>query len=96
MYIMCVCVYVQDLACRTEQVYELAAVMYRAAQAEDTTSQEMSEKLARLEYENKHLREVLQLSCPVLSGDYQATDKQQQQPQEQDASSEQWPNIDRL
>ena len=48
-------------------MYGLAAVMYRAAQAEDETSHLMSEKMARLEYENSHLREVLQLSYPVVS-----------------------------
>ena len=38
---------------------------------EDDTTQEVSEKLARLEYENKHLREVLQLSNPsVPNGDH--------------------------
>lgn len=57
----------QDLAYRTEQVYGLAAVMFEAAQAEDNTVHEMSEKMSRLEYENKRLREVLQLSCPVIS-----------------------------
>lgn len=54
------------MACRTEQVYGLATVMYQAAEAEDNTAQEVSEKIARLEYENKHLREVLQLSYPVI------------------------------
>lgn len=41
--------------------------MFEAAQAEDNTVHEMSEKMARLEYENKRLREVLQLSCPVIA-----------------------------
>lgn len=41
--------------------------MYQAAEAEDNTAHEVSEKIARLEYENKHLREVLQLSYPVVS-----------------------------
>lgn len=40
--------------------------MYQAAAAEDNTAQEVSGKIARLEYENKHLREVLQLSYPVV------------------------------
>lgn len=47
-------------------MYGLAAVMYQAAEAEDGTAREMSEKMARLEYENKHLREVLQLSYPAV------------------------------
>ena len=86
---MCVCV--QDLASRTEQVYELAAVMYRAAQVEDGTSQEMSEKLARLEYENRHLREVLQLSCPLQPEDQEVLDRQNQTSSH---SPEQWPKMD--
>lgn len=55
------------MAYRTEQVYGLAAVMYRAAQVEDGTVNDMSEKVVRLEFENKHLREVLQLSHPIVS-----------------------------
>lgn len=42
----------------------MAAVMYRAAQIEDSTSNEIAEKVARLEYENKHLRQLLQFSTP--------------------------------
>ena len=42
-------------------------MMYQAAQAEDETSHQVSEKITRLEYENSHLREVLQLSYPVVS-----------------------------
>lgn len=42
----------------------MAAVMYRAAQVDDTRSCEVAEKVARLEYENKHLRELLQFSTP--------------------------------
>jgi len=68
-------------------VYELAAVMYRAAQVEDGTSQEMSEKLARLEYENKHLREVLQLSCSAQSVDRENSDKPAD-------PAQQWPKMD--
>ena len=45
----------------------MAAVMYKAAQVEDTTSNEVAEKIARLEYENKHLRELLQFSTPIIS-----------------------------
>ncbi len=56
--------FIQELQCRTEQVYSMAAVMYRAAQVEDTRSCEVAEKVARLEYENKHLRELLQFSTP--------------------------------
>ena len=44
----------------------MAAVMYRAAQAEDSTSCATTEQVARLEYENRHLRELLQFSTPVL------------------------------
>ena len=54
----------QELHCRTEQVYSMAAVMYRAAQVDDTRSCEVAEKVTRLEYENKHLRELLQFSTP--------------------------------
>ncbi len=71
-------------------MYDLAAVMYRAAQVEDNTSQEMSEKLARLEYENKHLREVLQLSCPVQSTEYE----EKQGDEVPQHTSEQWPKMD--
>ena len=42
----------------------MAAVMYRAAQVEDCTSNEIAEKVTRLEYENKHLRQLLQFSTP--------------------------------
>lgn len=42
----------------------MAAVMYRAAQVEDSTSNDVAEKVARLEYENKHLRQLLQFSTP--------------------------------
>lgn len=42
----------------------MAAVMYKAAQVDDTRSCEVAEKVARLEYENKHLRELLQFSTP--------------------------------
>ena len=44
----------------------MAAVMYKAAQAEDTTMRETTEQVARLEYENRHLRELLQFSTPML------------------------------
>ena len=75
------------MASRTEQVYELAAVMYRAAQVEDGTSQEMSEKLARLEYENRHLREVLQLSCPAQTVEEENLEKVA------DVAAQQWPKM---
>ena len=42
----------------------MAAVMYRAAQVEDSTTNEIAEKVTRLEYENKHLRQLLQFSTP--------------------------------
>ena len=42
----------------------MAAVMYRAAQVDDSRSCEVAEKVARLEYENKHLRQLLQFSTP--------------------------------
>lgn len=46
--------------------------MYRAAQAEDTTSCATTEQVARLEYENRHLRELLQFSTPVLESNERA------------------------
>lgn len=55
----------EELQQRTDQVYNMAAVMYRAAQVEDSSSQQMLERLAKLEYENRHLREVLQYSSPA-------------------------------
>ncbi len=58
---------VQDLACRTEQVYGLAAVMFQAAQAEDSTISDTAEKVAQLEYENRQLREILQFSYSIRS-----------------------------
>ena len=45
-------------------MYHMASVMYQAAKAEDTTSQQLEERLAQLEYENRYLREVLSLSTP--------------------------------
>lgn len=86
----------------------MAAVMYQAAQAEDETSHEVSEKIARLEYENSHLREVLQLSYPVCedgvdlqhnSSNYSQTTAQQQlnDPQEKKSPSSKWTyNSDRF
>ena len=41
--------------------------MFQAAQVEDDNIQEMSEKMAQLEYENRRLREVLQFSYSVMS-----------------------------
>ncbi len=49
-------------------MYGLATIMYRAAEVEDETVQEVAEKLARFEYENKHLREVLGLSAVSSEG----------------------------
>ena len=51
---------------RTDQVYNMAAVMYRAALIEDTSAQLTMERISRLEYENRHLRELLQFSVPVV------------------------------
>lgn len=62
------------MACRTEQVYGLAAVMFQAAQVEDNTVHEMSEKMARLEFENRRLREVLQFSYSVMSNEDNTSD----------------------
>lgn len=62
------------MACRTEQVYGLAAVMFQAAQVEDNTVHEMSEKMTRLEFENRRLREVLQFSYSVMSNEDNAPD----------------------
>ena len=42
----------------------MAAVMFRAAQVEDSTNNDVAEKVARLEYENKHLRQLLEFSIP--------------------------------
>lgn len=65
---------IQDLASRTEQVYDLAAVMFKAARVEDNTVHEMSERMARLEFENRRLREVLQFSYSVMSSEDNTTD----------------------
>lgn len=37
----------------------MAAVMYQAAKAEDNTANRLTENIARLEYENKTLRDLL-------------------------------------
>lgn len=44
----------------------MAAVMYHAARVEDSSSEKVVEQVARLEYENRQLRELLQFSTPVL------------------------------
>lgn len=49
----------QELQFRTDQVYHMASVMHRAARAEDNTTYGLTETVARLEYENKTLRELL-------------------------------------
>ena len=75
-------------------MYGLATVMYQAAEAEDTTAQEVSEKIARLEYENKHLREVLQLSYPVIPGaDESQTHSEKEEPSSQ-TSPNKWSRIE--
>ena len=55
----------QEVQLRTDQVYNMAAMMYRAALVEDASVQLTTEKISRLEYENRHLRELLQFSVPV-------------------------------
>ena len=47
----------------------MAAVMYKAASVEDSTVNESAEKVAQLEYENKHLRELLQFSPRLVEGE---------------------------
>lgn len=56
----------EELQLRTDQVYNMASVMYQAARAEDATSQAVAERVAQLEFENKHLRDLLQFSTPQL------------------------------
>lgn len=45
----------------------MATVMYQAAQAEDTSSHQLKERVSQLEYENKYLRDIL--SLPITSSD---------------------------
>ncbi len=76
-------------------------MMYQAAQAEDETSHQVSEKMARLEYENGHLREVLQLSYPVVSSqedgiDLHSSEDTVQQESREKKSSSQWSYNDRF
>lgn len=66
----------QEVQLRTDQVYNMAAVMYRAALVEDASVQLTTEKISRLEYENRHLRELLQFSMPVVY----PNDRTKQQP----------------
>ena len=40
--------------------------MYKAALAEDSSAYQMMERVSKLEYENHHLRELLQFSTPML------------------------------
>lgn len=81
-------------------MYGLAAVMYQAAQVEDNTAHQVSEKMARLEYENKHLREVLQLSFPVVSHEddsinlHSCSVNSDNSPQ--NSKNSQWSKIDRF
>ena len=51
------------MAFRTEQVY---GIMYQAAEAEDNTAHEVSEKISRLEYENRDLRVKSCNFCPAV------------------------------
>ena len=55
---------------RTDQICEMATVMYHAAKTEDTSSHQIHERLAQLEYENKYLREILAL--PLSSSTFDA------------------------
>ena len=48
----------------------MATVMYHAAKTEDTSSHQIHERLAQLEYENKYLREILAL--PLSSSTFDA------------------------
>lgn len=66
----------EEVQLRTDQVYNMAAVMYRAALVEDASVQLTTEKISRLEYENRHLRELLQFSMPVVY----PNDRTKQQP----------------
>lgn len=50
---------------RTDQICEMATVMYHAAKTEDSSTHVLREKISQLEYENKYLREIL--SVPVAS-----------------------------
>ena len=50
---------------RTDQICEMATVMYHAAKTEDSSTHLLREKISQLEYENKYLREIL--SVPITS-----------------------------
>lgn len=70
LYLKYILVYVlQEVRARTDEMYHMAAVMYKAAKTEDNTLQHLEERLAQLEYENKYLREVLSLSSPVSTNE---------------------------
>ncbi len=56
----------QELQHRTDQVYNMAAIMYKAAIIEDSSSQQTLEQVTKLEYENQHLRELLQFSTSMM------------------------------
>lgn len=58
--------YPQEVQYLTDQVYNMAAIMYKAALTEDISSQQTMERVAQLEYENKHLRELLQFSTSMM------------------------------
>ncbi|XP_003387498.1 PREDICTED: FGFR1 oncogene partner 2 homolog [Amphimedon queenslandica] len=55
----------EEVRLRTDQICEMATVMYHAAKTEDSSTQLLREKISQLEYENKYLREIL--SVPVSS-----------------------------
>ena len=79
-------------------MYGLAAVMYQAAEAEDNTAQEVSEKISRLEYENKHLREVLQLSYPTVEEQTRAPTESSEKEgsSAHNSPNNMWSKIDRI
>lgn len=57
----------EELQFRTDQVYNMAAVMYKAAKVEDSTLTDMTERVSQLEYENRHLRELLEVTTPSMA-----------------------------
>ena len=52
----------QELLHRTDQLYHMAAVISLTMQEDDGASQKTVEYITQLEYENKHLRELLQFT----------------------------------
>ena len=57
----------KEVRYRTDQVCEMASVMYQAAKTEDDTLYQSQERIAQLEKENAILREVLSSSLSTLS-----------------------------